>query len=98
VVRPLVFTPDVDSAGSRDGAYYPPTVLTGVTPEMEAYREEFFGPVGVVYWAAHEDAAVTLANDTSFGLGSYRNREPAAAKSAEPRGRAFPTSTNNGSN
>jgi succinate-semialdehyde dehydrogenase/glutarate-semialdehyde dehydrogenase len=57
--------------GSRDGAYYPPTVLTGVTPEMEAYREEFFGPVGVVYRVADEDAAVTLANDTSFGLGSY---------------------------
>lgn len=57
--------------GSRDGAYYPPTVLTGVTPEMDAYREEFFGPVGVVYRVADEDAAVTLANDTSFGLGSY---------------------------
>jgi succinate-semialdehyde dehydrogenase / glutarate-semialdehyde dehydrogenase len=61
----------VVTGGSRDGAYYPPTVLTGVTPEMEAYREEFFGPVGVVYRAADEDAAVTLANDTSFGLGSY---------------------------
>jgi succinate-semialdehyde dehydrogenase/glutarate-semialdehyde dehydrogenase len=61
----------VTGGGSRDGAYYPPTVLTGVTPGMEAYREEFFGPVGVVYRVADEDAAVTLANDTSFGLGSY---------------------------
>ena len=57
--------------GSRDGAYYPATVLTGVTPEMDAYREEFFGPVGVVYRVSDEDAAVKLANDTSFGLGSY---------------------------
>ena len=57
--------------GSRDGAYYPATVLTGVTPAMDAYREEFFGPVGVVYKVADEDAAVKLANDTSFGLGSY---------------------------
>jgi succinate-semialdehyde dehydrogenase/glutarate-semialdehyde dehydrogenase len=57
--------------GARDGAYYPATVLTGVTPEMDAYREEFFGPVGVVYKVADEDEAVTLANDTSFGLGSY---------------------------
>ena len=61
----------VTGGGSRDGAFYPPTVLTGVTPEMDAYREEFFGPVGVVYRVADEDAAVTLANDTSFGLGSY---------------------------
>jgi succinate-semialdehyde dehydrogenase/glutarate-semialdehyde dehydrogenase len=61
----------VTGGGSRDGAYYPPTVLTGVTPEMDAYREEFFGPVGVVYRVADEAAAVTLANDTSFGLGSY---------------------------
>jgi succinate-semialdehyde dehydrogenase/glutarate-semialdehyde dehydrogenase len=57
--------------GARDGAFYPATVLTGVTPEMDAYREEFFGPVGVVYRVADEDAAVKLANDTSFGLGSY---------------------------
>ena len=57
--------------GDRDGAWYPPTVLTDVTPDMDAYREEFFGPVGVVYRVADEDAAVKLANDTPFGLGSY---------------------------
>ena len=61
----------VTGGGSRDGAYYPATVLTDVTPAMDAYREEFFGPVGVVYRVADEDAAVKLANDTSFGLGSY---------------------------
>ena len=49
----------------------PGTVLTDVTPDMDAYREEFFGPVGVVYKAADEDEAVKVANDTSFGLGSY---------------------------
>jgi len=57
--------------GTRDGAFYPATVLTDVTPAMDAYREEFFGPVGVVYRVADEDAAVKLANDTPFGLGSY---------------------------
>jgi len=57
--------------GPRNGAFYPATVLTGVTSDMDAYREEFFGPVGVVYRVPDEDAAVKLANDTSFGLGSY---------------------------
>ena len=59
------------AGGTRDGAFYPGTVLTGVTPQMDAYREEFFGPVGVVYKVADEDEAVHLANDTSYGLGSY---------------------------
>src|SRR4029077_16613284 len=50
----------VTGGGARDGAYYPATVLTGVTPKMDAYREEFFGPVGVVYKVADEGAAVPL--------------------------------------
>jgi len=57
--------------GTSNGAFFAPTVLTGVTPAMDAYREEFFGPVAVVYQVADEDAAVDLANDTGFGLGSY---------------------------
>lgn len=59
------------AGGTRDGAYFPGTVLTGVTSDMDAYREEFFGPVGVVYKVAGEDEAVAVANDTPFGLGSY---------------------------
>lgn len=59
------------AGGTRDGAYFPGTVLTDVTPDMDAYREEFFGPVGVVYRVADEDEAVKVANDTPFGLGSY---------------------------
>ncbi|WP_439593514.1 NAD-dependent succinate-semialdehyde dehydrogenase [Microbacterium sp.] len=59
------------TGGTRDGAFYPATVLTGVTSDMDAYREEFFGPVGVVYKVADEDEAVAVANDTPFGLGSY---------------------------
>ncbi|WP_349428460.1 NAD-dependent succinate-semialdehyde dehydrogenase [Microbacterium sp. LWS13-1.2] len=59
------------TGGTRDGAFYPGTVLADVTRDMDAYREEFFGPVGVVYKVADEDAAVALANDTSYGLGSY---------------------------
>ncbi|MGO4680403.1 NAD-dependent succinate-semialdehyde dehydrogenase [Microbacterium sp. 2MCAF23] len=59
------------TGGTRDGAFYTPTLLADVTPEMDVYRQELFGPAAVVYRVADEDAAVALANDTSFGLGSY---------------------------
>ena len=59
------------TGGTRDGAYYAPTVLADVTPDMNVYREELFGPASVVYKVADEDEAVRLANDTSYGLGSY---------------------------
>jgi succinate-semialdehyde dehydrogenase/glutarate-semialdehyde dehydrogenase len=51
------------------GAFVEATVLTGVTPQMRAYREELFGPAAVVYRVTSVDEAVTLANDTDFGLG-----------------------------
>ena len=57
--------------GDRDGNFFPTTVLTGITPENDAYREEFFGPVAQVYRVGSEEEAVELANDTPFGLGSY---------------------------
>jgi succinate-semialdehyde dehydrogenase/glutarate-semialdehyde dehydrogenase len=46
-------------------------VLTDVTADNDAYREELFGPVAVVYRVGSEEEAVDLANDTPFGLGSY---------------------------
>ena len=52
------------------GAFYPATVLTGVTPQMRAYHEELFGPVAVLYQVDSVDEAITLANDSPFGLGS----------------------------
>jgi succinate-semialdehyde dehydrogenase/glutarate-semialdehyde dehydrogenase len=61
----------VVTGGTRDGAFFPGTVLTGVTEDMDAYREEFFGPVGVVYRVSDEDQAIRIANGTEFGLGSY---------------------------
>ena len=69
------------TGGTRDGAFYAPTVLADVTPEMDVYREELFGPAGVVYRVAGEEEAVRLANDTSFGLGSYvYTTDPAQAE------------------
>lgn len=59
------------SSGERRGAFYPPAVLTGVTEDNDAYRQELFGPVAVVYKAGSEDEAIAIANDTPFGLGSY---------------------------
>jgi succinate-semialdehyde dehydrogenase / glutarate-semialdehyde dehydrogenase len=59
------------SGGGRDGNFFSTGVLTGITPDNDAYREELFGPVASVYRVASEDEAVELANDTPFGLGSY---------------------------
>jgi len=55
---------------SMPGAWYPPTVLAGVTPEMPAFREELFGPVAPIITVADEAEAIRLANDTVFGLGA----------------------------
>src|SRR4029078_3860898 len=59
------------SEGERKGAFFPPGVLTNVSPNSPSYREELFGPVATVYKVGSEDEAVQLANDTPFGLGSY---------------------------
>jgi succinate-semialdehyde dehydrogenase/glutarate-semialdehyde dehydrogenase len=61
----------VVARGDRQGTYFPGVVLTGVTPAMDAHREEFFGPVAIVYSVPDEASAIALANDTPFGLGSY---------------------------
>jgi succinate-semialdehyde dehydrogenase/glutarate-semialdehyde dehydrogenase len=52
------------------GWYYPPTVVTRVTPEMRMFHEEVFGPVAAVYRVGSLDEAIALANATEFGLGS----------------------------
>lgn len=59
------------TAGERDGAHYPFGVLTDVTTDSDAFYQELFGPVAMVFRAADEAEAVDLANDTPFGLGSY---------------------------
>jgi succinate-semialdehyde dehydrogenase/glutarate-semialdehyde dehydrogenase len=54
----------------RDGAFYPPTVLTDVPDGCPAAEEETFGPVASVFEVDDEDEAVAVANDTEFGLGA----------------------------
>lgn len=53
----------------RDGFYYAPTVLGTVEPGTVAFEEEIFGPVASVVAADDADHAVSLANQTRFGLG-----------------------------
>ncbi|TCJ78521.1 UNVERIFIED_ORG: succinate semialdehyde dehydrogenase [Dietzia maris] len=65
---------EVLTGGSRlegPGYFYPPTVLTGVTPDAELMSTEIFGPVAALVPFDTDDEAVTLANDTEFGLVSY---------------------------
>jgi succinate-semialdehyde dehydrogenase/glutarate-semialdehyde dehydrogenase len=52
------------------GFFYEPTVLVNVPKESPAYREEVFGPVASIFPVGDAHAAVELANDTTFGLGS----------------------------
>ncbi|KAJ4294426.1 hypothetical protein N0V90_008116 [Kalmusia sp. IMI 367209] len=57
---------------SKNGGYFfEPTVITGVTPDMDIASEEIFAPVSTFFKFETEDEAVKAANDTSMGLASY---------------------------
>ncbi|GAA1948094.1 NAD-dependent succinate-semialdehyde dehydrogenase [Nocardioides panacihumi] len=51
------------------GFYFKPTVITGITPDMRVYREEPFGPVGMIFRVPDAEAAIELGNDSPYGLG-----------------------------
>ena len=62
----------------RPGWWYPPTVVTDLTPQMRMWSEEVFGPVAGLYRISSYEEAVELANATSFGLGANAwTRDPA---------------------
>jgi succinate-semialdehyde dehydrogenase/glutarate-semialdehyde dehydrogenase len=52
------------------GWFYPPTVVTAITPQMRMFSEEVFGPVAALWRVKDIDEAVALANATDFGLGA----------------------------
>ena len=55
-------------AGNK-GSFMQPTILSDITPDNPAFKQEFFGPVALVFFVEDEDEAVALANNSPFGLG-----------------------------
>ena len=65
---------NVAAGGARHklgGQFFQPTVLTGVTAEMKIAHEETFGPVAPLFRFGDEAEAISMANDTPFGLAAY---------------------------
>jgi len=52
------------------GFYYPPTIIDNITPEMRITMEEAFGPLASVYKVSSREEAISIANQTTFGLSS----------------------------
>ncbi len=65
---------EVLAGGARSdgrGYFYEPTVMTNLTPDMPAYREELFGPVMPIIPFDDADEALALANATEYGLAAF---------------------------
>ncbi|QDY71315.1 NAD-dependent succinate-semialdehyde dehydrogenase [Qingshengfaniella alkalisoli] len=62
----------IATGGKRmEGTFFEPTILTGVTPEMDLSSEETFGPVAPLFRFEDETDVINLANDSEFGLAAY---------------------------
>ena len=53
-----------------DGNVYTPSIITNITPEMDVYSQELFGPVAQLYKVSSDEEAIQLANSSPYGLGS----------------------------
>ena len=70
----------------REGAFFNPTILTGITPDMPTFDQELFGPVATVYVVKNEEEAIELANHSSYGLGgSVYTKDIARARGVAER-------------
>lgn len=54
---------------SGKGFFFEPTILENITPDNNAWYNEFFGPVAQIYVAANDDEIVKIANNSNYGLG-----------------------------
>ena len=77
------------------GYYIKPTVFSGVTPNMRIAKEEVFGPVATVMRYDTLDQAVSIANDTEYGLSAVISGDPTEAAKVAPRLRAGMVAVNN---
>src|SRR6185437_10215390 len=69
-----------------NGAYFEPTVLAGVTPDMDIMQEETFGPVMLLCRVRDDEQAIAVANSTRFGLGaSVMSKDARRARSIARR-------------
>ncbi len=58
----------IHTGGTHEGQFYAPTVLSGVTPDMEIAYEETFGPVAPILKVRSAEEALEIANDSEYGL------------------------------
>ncbi len=71
----------IELGGNQNDAFYEPTVITNITPEMPLFSEETFGPVAPIIKVKTEDEALAIAENTKFGLGiSLFTKDIAKAK------------------
>ncbi len=77
------------------GYYIKPTVFSGVTPDMRIAKEEVFGPVATVMSYDNIEQAISIANDTEYGLSAVISGDPSEARAVAPRLRAGMVAVNN---